>query len=90
MSCRCEYREAFTRRPISVARQNFYKVSYLALFPMALIGLLLWWLPHDMPFAASLGIVLVIPAVLVVVFWRKVGDMELAEAFITTPKHGPP
>jgi hypothetical protein len=90
MSCRCEYQETFARRPISAARQNFYKLFYLALVPMAIIGLLLWWIPYEMPFVASLGIALGIPAVLVIAFWRKVGEMELAEAFITTPKQGPP
>ena len=86
MSCRCEYQESFTRRPISAARQKFYKLFYLAMLPMVLVGLLLWWIPYEMPLAVSLGTVLGIPAVLVIAFWRKIGDMELAEAFITTPK----
>jgi hypothetical protein len=90
MSCRCDYQESFARRPITVARQNFYKFFYLALMPMTFVGLLLWWIPHGMPFVVCLGIALGIPAVLVVAFWRKIGDMELAEAFITTPKQGPP
>jgi hypothetical protein len=90
MSCKCEYQVPFARRPISVARQNFYKIIYLALLPMALIGLLLWWAPYEMPFVAALGMALGVPAVLVIAFWRKIGEMELAEAFITTPKQRPP
>jgi hypothetical protein len=90
MSCRCAYQESFTRRPISAARQGFYKLLYLAFLPAALMGLLLWWIPHELPLAVSVGLALGVPGLLVAVFWNKLGDMELAEAFITTPKHGPP
>ncbi|MFO0865574.1 MAG: hypothetical protein U0744_13145 [Gemmataceae bacterium] len=88
MSCTCEYQESFARRPISATRQRFYKLVYLVLIPMSLVALFLWMVPHEMPVVASLGIALGIPSVLVVAFWRKIGDMELAEVFIATPKQG--
>src|SRR4051794_20830661 len=43
MSCRCDYQESFSRQPISVTRQRFYKMFYLIILPMGLMALALNW-----------------------------------------------
>jgi hypothetical protein len=71
-----------------VARRNFYKLFYLALLPMGLIALLLKWIPNELPLGVSVGVTLGVPVVLLVTFWNTLGEMELAEVFITTSKKG--
>jgi hypothetical protein len=68
---------------MSTARRSFYKLFYLALLPMGLIGLLLRWVPFDLPVAASVGLVVGIPSLLTIVFWKKLGEMEMHQIIIT-------
>jgi hypothetical protein len=73
---------------MSTARRNFYKLFYLTLLPMGLIGLLLRWVPLELPLAASVGLVVGIPGLLTIVFWKKFGEMEMHQ-IITTRKDRP-
>src|SRR5262249_52918391 len=88
VSCRCDYQESFLRHPISAARANFYKLFYLALLPMGLMALLLSWIGSDLPPAAFVGLLVGVPGVLTILFWKKLGDMELYQ-LITTRKDRP-
>jgi hypothetical protein len=88
VSCCCDYQESFPRYPMSTARKNFYKVFYLVLLPMGLIGLLISWVQHDLPLVASVALVVGIPILLTILFWNKLGEMEMYQ-IITTRKDRP-
>jgi hypothetical protein len=87
VSCRCNYDEPFTRHPISDARRRFYKLFYLAVVPMGLVGLVLSLIPFDLPGMLKIGVVLGVPSVLSAAFWNKFGEMELRQ-IISTLKRG--
>ena len=86
VSCQCAYQESFLRHPMSTVRRNFYKLFYLVLLPMGLIAFLCQWLP-SMPTIAYAGLVAGIPCLIALVFWNKLGEMELTQ-IITTRKGG--
>jgi hypothetical protein len=87
VSCRCAYQESFPRHPMSNVRRNFYKLFYLAFVPSGLMGLVLWSIPWDLPLAAAAGLVLGIPLVAAVLFWTKLGEMELSQVITTRKDH---
>lgn len=86
ISCRCEYHESFLRHPISVTRQRCYKVFYLVVIPMGLLALALNWVPglSRITFA---GLVIGVPCLLALTFWKTIGDIELSQV-VTTQKDG--
>jgi|LakMenEpi03Aug12_release.lakeMendotaPanAssembly.Ray.scaffolds.fasta_scaffold1343832_1 hypothetical protein len=85
MSCRCTYDEAFARHPMSNARRAFYKVFYLAIIPGGLVALLLSFVPLGLSADARLVIIMAIPVVVTLLFWNRLGEMELNQV-IDTPK----
>lgn len=86
VSCRCDYQESFSRHPISVRRQRFYKAFYLAILPMGLLALALNWAP-GLPRTAFAGLVVGVPCLLALVFWKKIGEIELNQ-IVATRKDG--
>ncbi len=72
---------------MSTRRRLFYKLFYLAFLPMGLIALLLSWIPYSLPPIAFAGLVVGIPGVLTLLFWTRLGEMELTQ-IITTRKDG--
>ena len=85
VSCECDYQESFARHPSSRARQCLYKLFYLVVAPAGVIVLVAWLLPFDIPPAAQAGCLVAIPLLTAVLFWRKLGRMELHQV-IRRPK----
>jgi hypothetical protein len=83
MSCRCPYDESFTRHPMSNARRAFYKLFYLAMLPGGVIALLLRFLPLGLSAGVRLLLILGIPLLLTLLFWKKLGEMELNQVIVT-------
>lgn len=86
MTCCCPYDEAgLPRRPISSARQRFYKVFYLVLLPLFCLGVI------RVPFGVRVpaAIIVAVPVLLLIVFYRKMGPMELSQVVpIPPPEEG--
>ncbi len=86
MTCQCGYQEDFERKPMSNGRRVFYKFFYLGLIPFFLTLLVLKLLPMKLSGITDLFITVGIPALTLVTFWKKMGEMELNEVITTNKK----
>lgn len=86
MSCQCDYRESFGRRPISATRTMFYRCFYLVGLPVLLIFGVSQLLPIAIPGPVVLGLAVLVPVVLLALFWRAMDTFELNETFVVTKK----
>ena len=81
MTCQCPYDVTFNRRPISAFRQVFYKAFYLAALPVGLLMIIRKFTGIPLPYWT----LAVAPVVLITVFWRKMGPMELSQVIPCPP-----
>jgi hypothetical protein len=81
MSCRCDYRETFVRHPMSNARRAFYKCFFLTIVPFGVASLVSLFLPIAV--GVRLLLMVGIPLLLTLLFWRRIGELELNEVIVS-------